>query len=148
MYAPDACLPTTRNPGAAPPAQRNAKKQQETAPATCARSNVVGLSLPVLAQMAGFPPLCQARYRHRLASKRISTLLEMEEPSAKDWSPQHSPGAQGAHSNHERLKFPVGSSKAARRIAQAWNRGFPGHGCEIYGEASEAAFPALAGLPG
>ena len=78
--------------------------------------------LPLLASMARVPNARQAGYRHRLASKRISTLLEVEKSSGKNWSPRPFDGYPGSDPQHERCQFPAGCTKAPRRIAQAWNR--------------------------
>jgi hypothetical protein len=98
--------------------------------------------------MAKLPLTRQARHRDRLASKRTPTFLEVEKPSDKDGLPRNSQGNPRAHSKHECFECSVGSTKTSRRAAQARNRSVSGYGREIYAEASEAAFPDLADLPG
>jgi hypothetical protein len=89
----------------------------------------------------------QAGHGHRLASPGILTLLEMEEPSYRDWSPRDSKRNPRADSKHECFQCPIGSTKGPCRVAQDRNRSVSGYGRKIYDKASEATLPDLADLP-
>jgi len=59
------------------------KGQQQTTPASDHGLAPVGIPPSPLARLAQFPHTVQARHGHRLASKRISALLEVEEPPGR-----------------------------------------------------------------
>jgi len=42
----------------------------------------------------------------------------------------------------------LGSAEAARGTAEARNRGVPGNGCQVHGEAQQAAIADVANVPG
>lgn len=98
--------------------------------------------------MAQIPPARQTGYGHRLASKGIPTLLEVEKSPETAGTTRDSEGDPGADPQHERFECSLGSTEAAWGTAQARNRGVPGNGFEVHDKASEAAFTNVADVPG
>src|SRR4029453_5334589 len=106
---------------------------------------LVGSPCSSLAELAQDPYGGQARDGHRLASKRIPALLEMEEPPGTGGTTAGLEGNPRPDPRNELRQRPLGCTEVARGIAEARNRGIAG---QVHGEAPQAAIADVADVPG
>ena len=84
LDATNTCLAAVRDPGTPSPAGRSPAQQTKAMSASGMGPALVGSPCSPLAELAQDPHGGQARDGHRLASKRIPVLLELEEPPGTD----------------------------------------------------------------
>src|SRR4029450_3975800 len=142
------CLAANRDSGTASPAGHSPAEQTKADAASGLGSALVGSPRSPLAGMAQGPHPGQARDGHRLASKRIPALLEMEEPPGTDGTTAGLEGNPRPDPRHEHRQRALGRTEAARGTTEARNRGIAGNGCQVHGEAPQAAIAAVADVPG
>src|SRR5215472_511925 len=107
--SPESSRPACRDPGSPPSASRIAtiEKQPPTSPEIC-RPTSVGLALTTLERLAIVPNDRQTGNGDRLASTRISAVLELEESSSTG-STFTVGGSNHPHSQDEPGQSPLGS---------------------------------------
>jgi len=135
--------------GAGEPGAAATTRRVEGAPATASADgdgpDLLGSTVEVVDELAGFGARGTARDRGRLAPAWIQMLLGVEE-SAPTRSAQAWDRAPRSDSADEPRQSPLGCTKNPRRAVEARPNGLAGDGFEVHGPASEAAVAGVADI--
>ena len=135
--------------GAGEPGAAATTRRVEGAPATASADgdgpDLLGSTVEVVDELAGFGARGTARDRGRLAPAWIQMLLGVEE-SAPTRSAQAWDRAPRSDSADEPRQSPLGCTKNPRRAVEARPNGLAGNGFEVHGPASEAAVAGVADI--
>jgi hypothetical protein len=89
----------------------------------------------------------QTEHRHRVASARISLVLDLEGSSWKNRQAQCSKGNSRIDPNDEPRKRSLGRTPHSQRVAQAWHQDLSGLGCQVHGTKTQITFAKLEDIP-
>ena len=125
-------------PGSAPPTAGPAPEFQPTT-ADSHRPGPVGVALAGLGWLENPALPGSTQHRHPMASSRVSALLAMEKPSAKNRSENHRPCHHHFDSGNESRHSIMGCSQNSRRVAQARHQSGATNRRQLYGPTHPAS---------
>ena len=102
----------------------------------------MGVAIAVLGQVAGFADHREASHGHRVASGRISQILDLAQPAQRWPSQDRSRGSRTDQAHGHRQH--VGRPSHPRRVAEAGHPRLPGHGVEVHASTEEATIADMA----
>src|SRR6266581_565512 len=134
--------------GAGEPGAAATTRRVEGAPATASADgdgpDLLGSTVEVVDELAGFGARRTARDRGRLAPAWIQMLLGVEESAPPTRSARAWDRAPRSDSADEPRQSPLGCTKNPRRAVEARPNGLAGDGFEVHAPAAEAAVTGVA----
>ena len=127
---PSACCAAAADEQAAEPANR--------------RPFAVGHALAGLVAVALSAGDRQAGNSNRVAAKRVSIVLALEEQSREVWSTLRQPGNTRGNPADEYGKSTMGSTTDSWRVAETGNTGLSGDGSQVHGASTKATLANVA----